>query len=57
VKERKITRRKGGLLDSRVDDRRRPAYERRGTVPAVPPLPLEVQLHGERRVLPNAGLE
>lgn len=57
MKERKITRRKGGLLDSPISDRRRPAYERRGTVPAAPQLPREVQLHGERRLLPNAGLE
>jgi hypothetical protein len=57
VIERKITRRKGGPLDSPTADRRRPAYERRGTVPAAPQPPREVHMYGERRLLPDAGLE
>ncbi len=57
--ERKQDRRRSAssYFTSPVNDRRRPAYERRGTVPPAQPLPLEVQLHGERRLLPNAGLE
>ncbi|WP_323141322.1 hypothetical protein [Massilia phyllosphaerae] len=31
------------------NNRRRPAYERRGTVPAAPPVTREQQLFGERR--------
>jgi hypothetical protein len=47
--ERTHTRRKGGPLDSPLADRRRPQFERRGTVPQ-PPAPTRVQqLYGERR--------
>jgi hypothetical protein len=38
---------------SPVNDRRRPAYERRGTVPAAAPLTREQQLFGERRQNPR----
>lgn len=57
--ERKADRRRGAssYFTSPVNDRRRPAYERRGTVRATPPPTREVLVHGERRVLPNAGLE
>lgn len=55
--ERKITRRKGGPLDSPLADRRRPQFERRGTVPQEPPPTREQQLYGERRLQPDAGLE
>jgi hypothetical protein len=47
--ERKQQRRKGGALDSPVMDQRRPAFERRGTVPQAPMLTREQQLYGERR--------
>jgi hypothetical protein len=47
--ERKITRRKGGPLDSPLADRRRPQFERRGTVPEAPPPTREQKLYGERR--------
>jgi hypothetical protein len=55
--ERKQQRRKGGPLDSRLDDRRRLQRERRGTVPQAAPPTREQQLFGERRLLPDAGLE
>jgi hypothetical protein len=57
--ERKADRRKGvsSYFTSPQHDRRRPAFERRGTVPQTPPLTPEQQLFGERRILPNAGLE
>jgi len=55
--ERKVTRRKGGPIEPPIADRRRPRYERRGTVPQ-PPAPTQAQqLYGERRLLPDAGLE
>ncbi len=59
MKERKTDRRRSAssYFTSPVNDRRRPAYERRGTVPEAPRLPREVELYGERRVLPDAGLE
>jgi hypothetical protein len=47
--ERQQERCKGGSLDSRLDDRRRPQRERRGTVPWEAPLTREQQLFGERR--------
>lgn len=57
--ERKADRRRSAssYFTSPVNDRRRPSFERRGTVPAAPPQPREVQRYGERRVLPDAGLE
>lgn len=55
--ERKTTRRKGGALDSPIADRRRPKFERRGTVLAAAPPSREVLLYGDRRLLPDAGLE
>ena len=57
--ERKADRRRSAssYFTSPVNDRRRPAYERRGTVPATPLMPREVRVHGERRLLPDAGLE
>ena len=57
--ERKADRRRSAssYFTSPVNDRRRPQFERRGTVPQAPAQPLEVQLHGERRLLPDAGLE
>jgi hypothetical protein len=57
--ERKADRRRGvsSFFTSPVNDRRRPNFERRGTVPARPvPTPAQ-RLYGERRVLPDAGLE
>jgi hypothetical protein len=43
---------------SPVNDRRRPQFERRGTVPArLAPPTREQWVYGERRVLPDAGLE
>jgi hypothetical protein len=57
--ERGKDRRRGvsSHFTSPVNDRRRPRYERRGTVPQTAPPTREVQLYGERRVLPDAGLE
>lgn len=57
--ERKADRRRSAssYFTSPVNDRRRPAYERRGTVLAAPPRPREQQVFGERRMLPDAGLE
>lgn len=53
--ERKADRRKGvsSHFTSPQHDRRRPQYERRGTVPEKPELPPVVQLYGERRRNPN----
>jgi hypothetical protein len=51
--ERKQQRRKGGPLDSRLDDRRRPQRERRGTVPQEAPLTRQQKLFGERRQNPR----
>jgi hypothetical protein len=36
-----------------MTDRRRPQFERRGTVPTARPLTLEQQLYGERRQHPK----
>lgn len=55
--ERKEIRRKGGPTDSPVGDRRRPQFERRGTVPQQPAPTREQQLYGDRRVLPGAAEE
>ncbi|SDC70888.1 hypothetical protein SAMN05428966_102162 [Massilia sp. PDC64] len=54
--ERKQDRRRGvsSYFTSPVNDRRRPSFERRGTVPAAPPTKtLEQQVYGERRRYPN----
>ena len=52
--ERKHIRRKGqAQFYDAIADRRRPAYERRGTVPAAAPLTREQQLLGERRAHPR----
>jgi len=52
--ERKTIRRKGqALFYDAINDRRRPAYERRGTVPGQAPLTREQQLFGERRAHPR----
>ena len=57
--ERGQDRRHGvsSYFTSPVNDRRRPSFERRGTAPAAPPPTREVLLHGERRMLPDAGME
>lgn len=57
--ERKGDRRKGvsSYFTSPVNDRRRPQYERRGTVPQEVPPTREQQLYGERRLKPDVGLE
>jgi hypothetical protein len=57
--ERKADRRRSASLHftSPINDRRRPKFERRGTVPEVPPPTREVLLYGERRRLPDAGME
>ena len=57
--ERGKDRRRGvsSYVTSPVTDRRRPRYERRGTVPQVAPPTREQQVYGERRQLPDAGLE
>lgn len=57
--ERKADRRKGvsSHFTSPQNDRRRPQYERRGTVPQAPPPSPAQELYGERRLLPDAGLE
>lgn len=59
MKERKQERRSGqpAVFTPPPADQRRTAYERRGTVPQSPPVVREVLLHGERRKLPDAGLE
>ena len=53
--ERGADRRRGvsSYFTSPVNDRRRPQFERRGTVPATSPRTLEQQLYGERRRYPN----
>jgi hypothetical protein len=51
--ERKTQRRKGGPLDSPIADRRRPQFERRGTVQQKAPSTREQQLFGERRQHPR----
>ena len=57
--ERGKDRRRGvsSYFTSPVNDRRRPRYERRGTVPQVAAPTRGEQVYGERRVLPDAGLE
>lgn len=57
--ERGKDRRRGvsSYFTSPVNDRRRPQFERRGTVPATPAPTRGEQVYGERRVLPDAGLE
>jgi hypothetical protein len=57
--ERGKDRRRGvsSYFTSPVNDRRRPQYERRGTVSRVAPPTREQELYGERRMLPDAGLE
>jgi hypothetical protein len=58
VKERGIDRRKGRAhFRDTIADRRRRQFERRGTVPGAPALTREVELYGERRRRPQAGLE
>lgn len=49
--ERKSDRRKGtsSHFTSPQNDRRRPQYERRGTVPDAPAPTREMQMFGERR--------
>jgi hypothetical protein len=57
--ERKADRRRGvsSHFTSPQHDRRRPQFERRGTVPQQPAPTREQQVYGDRRVLPDAGLE
>jgi hypothetical protein len=57
--ERKGSRRKAASshFTSPHNDRRRPQFERRGTVPQKPAPTREQLVYGERRVLPDAGLE
>lgn len=57
--ERGKDRRRGvsSYFTSPVNDRRRPQFERRGTVPAKPAPTTGQRIYGERRVLPDAGLE
>lgn len=57
--ERGADRRRGvsSYFTSPVNDRRRPQFERRGTVAQVAPPTRELQLYGERRQLPDAGME
>ena len=57
--ERGPDRRRGvsSYFTSPVNDRRRPRYERRGTVSQVAPPTREQQVYGERRRLPDAGME
>ncbi len=59
MQERKVDRRRGvsSHFTSPVNDRRRPSFERRGTVPQVSPPTREQQVYGERRQLPDAGME
>ena len=42
---------------SPVNDRRRPQFERRGTVRQAAAPTREQQVYGERRQLPDAGME
>lgn len=53
--ERGLDRRRGAssYFTSPHNDRRRPQFERRGTVPAAQPLTREQQLYGERRAHPR----
>lgn len=57
--ERKADRRRGvsSYFTSPVNDRRRPKYERRGTVPPAPPPTPAQELYGERRRVPESGME
>jgi len=57
--ERKQDRRRGvsSYFSSPVNDRRRPKYERRGTAPELPTPSREVLLYGERRRVPESGME
>jgi hypothetical protein len=57
--ERKADRRRSAssYFSSPMNDRRRPSFERRGTVPEASAPSREVLLYGERRLLPDAGLE
>jgi hypothetical protein len=57
--ERKKDRRRSAssYFTSPVNDRRRPSFERRGTVPVAPQPTREVLMYGERRRLPDAGME
>jgi hypothetical protein len=57
--ERKVIRRKAvsSYFTSPVSDRRRPQFERRGTVAQVAPPTREQRVYGERRLLPDAGME
>lgn len=59
MKERKTIRRKAvsSYFTSPHHDRRRPQFERRGTVPKVPAPTRGQQVYGERRVLPGAAEE
>jgi hypothetical protein len=58
MKERKQDRRSGAShFTSPQSDQRRPQFERRGTTPAAPQPTPDVLKYGERRVLPDAGLE
>jgi hypothetical protein len=53
--ERGKDRRRGvsSYFTSPVNDRRRPQFERRGTVPQVAPPTREQQVYGERRQYPS----
>ena len=57
--ERKTDRRSGvsSHFTSPQHDRRRPQFERRCTVPQKAEPTREELLYGDRRVLPDAGLE
>lgn len=57
--ERKADRRRGAavVFTPPAADQRRPQFERRGTVPARPTPTHGQQVFGERRVLPDAGME
>lgn len=59
MQERKAGRRRGvsSYFTSPVNDRRRPQFERRGTVPQAPPPTREQQVYGERRQRPDSGME
>lgn len=56
--ERKSDRRRSAssYFTSPVNDRRRPQFERRGTVPAAPPATRGQKVFGERRLLPDVGM-
>lgn len=52
--DRGADRRKGrALFCEAIADRRRPQFERRGTVPLAPPPTREMELFGERRRNPK----